>query len=116
MAIKKRCNKRMGGQPPLAEIVRCSHTLSHQMVWTDKHKNILDLGLGVETSMTGPPSDAAVKPSEKSPCVWKICGLFPELHSHTIIRIRKEVVGHADGCDCWKILLLVIVRNEARQA
>jgi len=54
-----------------------------------KHANVLDLGLAGEMDMTDSPTDAAAKPSEKSPCVWEICELFPELHSHNVIKIRN---------------------------
>ena len=80
-----------------------------------EHKNVLDLGLGVEIGMTGSPSDATVKPSKKVPCMRKVCGLFPLLHSHDIVRVWKEVVGHCVGYNCWKTLLLVIVTAEMKQ-
>jgi len=58
--------------------------------------------------------DAAAKPPEEISCMQKICGLFPLLHSHDIVRIWKEVVGHCVGYDHWKMMLLVVVRNKVR--
>ena len=79
------------------------------------HERILDLGLRIETGMTGASGDAAAKPSKKVSSAQKMCGLFPVLHSsHDIIRVWKKVVGHCVGYNYWKMVLLVIVRNKVR--
>jgi len=68
----------------------------------------------MEKGMTSLLSDTAVKSSKNVLCLQKVCRLFPVLDDHNIVRIRKEVVGHCVGYKHWKMLLLVIVRNEVR--
>jgi len=81
-----------------------------------RHENIRDLGLGVLTGILGSPSDVAEKPSKKVSCMRKVCELFPVLHSHDIVRVWDEIVGHGAAHNHWKVVLLVVVRNKVSQA